>query len=135
MEDDGGSGAVEGQAAGGHLIEDGAEAEEIGARIDFFAAGLLGRHVGDGADGGTGAGEQGGVDGGADADGGLFVFFGQLGEAEVEDLGAPAGGDEDVGGLDVAVNDAFTVGGVEGVGDLNGDVEKLVVGEGASQQA
>ena len=51
MEDYGGGGAVERQAAGGHLIKDGAETEEVSAGINFFAAGLLGRHVGDGADG------------------------------------------------------------------------------------
>src|SRR5271169_4242455 len=38
-------------------------------------------------------------------------------------LNLPALGDENVGGLDVAVDDSFAVGGIERVGNLNGDVE------------
>lgn len=40
------------------------------------------------------------------------------------------GGEEDVGGLDVAVEDAFAVGGVEGVGDLDAEVEQAGEGHG-----
>ena len=44
-----------------------------------------------------------------------------LGQAEVENLGVAALGDEDVRGLDVAMDDSLGVRGVEGVGDLDGE--------------
>jgi len=57
VENDGASRAGEGLFAGQHLVEDGAEREEVAAGVDFFPAGLLGGHVLDGADGHAGAGE------------------------------------------------------------------------------
>ncbi len=49
-----------------------------------------------------------------------------LGQAKVEDFGVAAFGDEDVSGLDVAVDDAFGVGGVEGVGNFDGECRGAV---------
>jgi len=37
----------------------------------------------------------------------------QFGESEIQNLGVPSFGDKDIGGLDVAVNDAFAVRGIE----------------------
>ena len=54
---------------------------------------------------------------------------GGSGEAEVEDLGDALGGDDDVTGLQVAVDDAFVVRGFQGLGDLPGDLERFVEGE------
>ena len=46
------------------------------------------------------------------------IHLGELGEAEVEDLDPPVLGHEEVGGLEVAVDDAPLVGGGEAAGDL-----------------
>ena len=48
----------------------------------------------------------------------------ELGQAEVENFGGAAIGDKHVGGLDVAMNDAFFVRGIEGVGDLNAESDR-----------
>ena len=47
----------------------------------------------------------------------------ELCQTKVENFGVTALGDENVGGLDVAVNDAFGVRGVEPVGNLDGQLE------------
>src|SRR5277367_1183742 len=57
VEDFGAAVAGKGGAAGGHFVKDDAEAEEVGARIEFAAAGLFWRHVGDGAENDAWAGE------------------------------------------------------------------------------
>ena len=49
----------------------------------------------------------------------------ELRQAEVEHLHLAAAREEDVGRLDVAMQDAFGVRGVERVGDLRGDVEQV----------
>src|SRR5262249_43128113 len=41
--------AIEEAVAGEHFVGDDAEGPDVGAAVDFFAAGLLGRHVGGGA--------------------------------------------------------------------------------------
>ena len=47
-----------------------------------------------------------------------------LRQAEVQNLGVAALCHEDVGGLDVAVDDAFAVRGIESVGNLNSQRQK-----------
>ena len=49
-----------------------------------------------------------------------------LGEAEIEHFHAIARGDEDVGGFDVAVDDARAMRGVQRVGNLDAHVEHRV---------
>ena len=46
----------------------------------------------------------------------------EFGETEVENFSGAAGGDKNVGGLDIAVDDSFGVRGIESVGNLNADV-------------
>src|SRR6185295_17961431 len=63
------------------------------------------------------------------ADAGEPGLIGQLGDAEVEELRLAVGGDDDVGGLDVAVDDPPLVGAGEAGGDLPGDLDGLAEGE------
>ncbi len=58
-----------------------------------------------------------------------------FGESEVKDFGVSAIGDEDVGGLDVAMDDAFRVSGIEGVGDFDGEGENFGGLHGATRDA
>ena len=53
-------------------------------------------------------------------------------QAEVENLGKPPLGDENVGGFDVTMNDALGVSCIEGIGDLdsNGDNMLRIQGTG-----
>ena len=96
---------------GGHLVEDDAERPDVGAGVDVLARGLFGGHVGDRADGHP-----------RDRHPGLA---GQLGQAEVEDLGLSIGRDHDVARLDVAVDDAVLVGLGQPPGDLGGDPDRF----------
>ena len=120
-------GAGERQLAGRHLVEHHAEGEKIGASVQRLATNLLRRHVGDRTHRGAGA-RQGVIrHGGRHL--GLGVrprFRGQLGEAEVEDLHIAALGDEDVGRLDVAMDDPGLVGSVERIGHLDAQLEDLL---------
>ena len=61
--------------------------------------------------------------------------FGELGNAEVEHLGLAAAGDEQVGRLDVAMDDGGAVRGVERIGDLDAEVEQVVERQRAARDA
>lgn len=58
-------------------------------------------------------------------------LVGDAGDAEVGDLDAPVGRDQEVSGLDVAVHESGGVGCLQRRGRLGDDVERLVGGEGA----
>lgn len=91
--------AGEGHGAGQEFVEDHAQAVNVGGGGEAFGAalGLLGRHVGGRAEHLAGQREAGVV---ADA----------AGEAEVDDLRLARGVEHDVGGLEVAVEDAVLMG-------------------------
>src|SRR5207244_4921365 len=78
-----------------------AEREDVGGGGDGAAGGLFGRHEGGGADGDAAAGQRGGVGG--------------AGDTEVDDARA-VGGEQDVGRLQVPVDDARAVDDLEGLG-------------------
>ena len=99
--------AVEGAVAGEHLVEDRAQREEVGAGVGGETPHLLRRHVPIRADhhAGPRLGERPRrrqlVAGALGAD--------ELGDPEVEDLGPPVAGQEQVLRLEVAVDDAALV--------------------------
>ena len=118
--------------AGGHFVQHGAEAEKIGARVEIVAAHLLGRHVSNRSYRSSRARQQHfGGDGRhrGRACAHSHAFGSEFGEAEVEHLRLSALRHKNIGGLDVAMDDAFRVGGFERVGDLNSQVEHLIEGE------
>src|ERR1700693_2820457 len=120
--------ATKWEHAGRHFVEDHAEGEEIGTRVEFFAADLLRGHIGDGANCAARAGQILRVHGG-------HLFGGQSGsgtdrrfyfrQTKIENLGMAAFGDENISGLDVAMNNSLPVGGVERVSDFYGDRKEL----------
>jgi hypothetical protein len=119
----------EGVLAGQQLVEDDPEGEDVGAGVDGQGPGLLGGHVEDGpCDLAGGSGARGRRDLARD----LRLRAHELGQAEVEDLHPTVRGQEEVLGLEVAVDDALGVGGLEAAGGLEGVAEDLLSGGGAA---
>ena len=124
---DAGRVATKRKYARGHLIEHYAKGKNVTASIEILAAHLLGGHVSHGANGGSGTGEVVGVDthshGSVGGGGGTDTRLGvdHFGEAKVQDFGVAALGNEDIGGLNVAVQDAFGMGSVKGIGEVDGN--------------
>ena len=117
------TGPIKGALAGKHLVQDGAEGEDIRTRVGSFAADLLRRHIAGCAHHRAGHGVDIGI-----VEAGLFVGnvgLAQLGDAEVKDLDAPIFAGEDVFRLEVSVYDAFFVGGGQTVGDLDGIINRF----------
>jgi hypothetical protein len=56
-------------------------------------------------------------------------------QTEIENFGAAAGGDEEIRGLDVAMNDAALVGSFERVEDSDADFEELIERNGLAVDA
>ena len=120
--------APERQHSGAHLVQNHAKREQIRAGIQFPGERLLGRHVCRGSHGNSRPRQLRSTDSGCriGRQRGRFssrVTRGQLGQAKVEDFGVATPGEKDVRGLDVAVDDARCMGSVEGLGDLDGQVE------------
>ena len=129
MEDYRRGGAIEWQASGCHLIKHAAEAEQVGPGVHFISTRLLRGHVSDRADGSAGASEQWTIERGSCSNGGFVVLMSKLSQAEIEYLGAPAVGYENICRLDIAMNDALAMRGIESVGNLNRNIEMLFVSE------
>ena len=112
--------------AGDHLVEESAERKNVGPPVHGCPAHLLRRHIADGSQHCAGLGRTGERrrDAGSARNDGRVVPS----ETKVEDLHAVVGGDEDVLRLQVAMDDAFVVGGREAARDLDGVVN------GASQR-
>ena len=114
--------AVERPRAGDHLVEHDAEGEDVRAVVDGAPLGLLGRHVGGGAEDHALHGQCASVVSRLTSGPGAGLLA-QLGETEVEDLDVLVVGDHDVAGLEVAVDQATLVGRPERLGDLHPDAE------------
>jgi hypothetical protein len=116
--------AVERRCAGQGLVEHQAERVDVAARVDLGRAELLGRHVARGAQ------ERAGL-----RDPVAAALRRQLGDPEVEDLGAQSAGDlgvgdqEDIVGLEIAVQDAGGVGGSHCAGDLADHAQRVGHGQ------
>jgi hypothetical protein len=115
-------GADERAASGERFVQDEAERENIAAGVEGLARGLFRRHVRDGADDHAGAGTVVG-DGARGVAAGRSVV--QLRQPEVGELRVARRGDQDVFGLDVAVQDAGAVRGGEAVGDACEQLERV----------
>ena len=89
--------------AGEHLVEHDPECPQVAARVDGIASHLLRRHVVWCPEGVAGS---------------RAVVASHLGDPEVYDLGHAIRGEDDVLGLDVAVNDSSLVRRAKPVGDL-----------------
>ena len=107
--------AREGAMPGQELVEHAARAPKVGAAVHLRALHLLGRHVVRGAHDRAGARGRG---------------HGEARHSEVHDLHRPVHGEEDVGGLDVAVDDAGLVRAGQPVEELHDDVDLPLQGQG-----
>ena len=101
--------------AGQQVVGRGGERVLVGSPVHRFAHELLWRGVGDGADGHVGRGDAAGViEWSGDA---------EVGEEDARVIGVEVG-DDDVGGLDVSVQQALLVGVVQGAGDSGDDGDR-----------
>src|SRR5688572_14363973 len=113
---------------GEELVEHAAEGEDIAGRLHFLGAQLLGSHVADRADDHAGGGI------GGDAAGPRSVGGG-VGETEVEDLDPAVEGDEEVLGLQVAMDDAFGMRRGEAVGHGGSQLRRFPPRKSAAAEA
>ena len=104
--------AAVGRVAGQHLVHDDAEAVDVGALVDLLAEDLLGRHVFRRADDVARLREL------------RVAALRGGGDAEVHDLEQPRVVDQDVRGLQVAMDDALLV------RDAHADADVRAVGDG-----
>src|SRR5271157_385963 len=110
----------------GHFIKHCAKRKQVAARIQFLSTNLLWRHVRDCAESHPWAGQM------------LLVYrerqsvlrsplsgrssrWRDFGQPEVENLGMPAFGEEDVRGLDVAVNNSRGVRRIQRISNLDSE--------------
>ena len=116
-DDVGGRVAAESAPPADQLVEDGAKAEDVRARVERLSLGLLGRHVRGGSEDGARRCPR-PVE--------LLVGIDDRGQTEIEELcrrrkrSAATHGDEDVAGLQVPVQNSASVRRVERAGNLQG---------------
>ena len=125
FEDDARAFPTEWQRTRSRLVQHCAKGEQIRSGVQFLGTDLLRRHVGNRSQRRSRTGQvlfqrQSGL-----RHHRICSDIGERGchfrQAKVENLGVPAVGDKDIGGLDVPMDDPLGVRGVEGVGDLDGE--------------
>jgi len=111
------------RTAGRHFVQHQPEREEVRSRIDLFAAQLLWRHVGQRTDCAARVGQE--RTGFELRRRRVSMRSARVGldEAEVENLRSVRG-QQDVGGLDIAVDDAGGMSRLKGVGEGRADLEE-----------
>lgn len=116
---------------GDHLVQHRAEGKEVGAHVERLAADLLWGHVADRPHHGARIGD------GMRDGGGHFRARRRhgAGEAEVQDLHVAIGRDEDVLGLEVAMDDAALVSGRKTAGDLHAVLDGATQRQRAGHQS
>ena len=121
-----------------HFIEHDPEGKQVGARVQRLAQRLLRRHIRKRSQRRSRtieffrrlrvAPERVAAEAG-------FVTHRQLRQAKIQDLGVAALGDENICRLDIAVNNAMGVSGVESIGNLDRQVQQLGQGQAALADA
>ncbi len=120
--------------AGRHFVEHHAQREQVAPCIHILPERLLGRHVGNRPERGSGAGQaEISVVGRPRLRPGHRqrprIGLERFGQPEVQDLGVATLGDEDVRRLDIPMDDLVSVSGGKAVGDLGSIPEDLVGAE------
>ena len=116
---------MERQQPGRHLVQHGAKGKQICSCVEFFAQRLFRGHVRHGTQGSARTGQVLETGSGCRLDHdpcSLHPSGGRnLGQAEIKNLGVPTPGYKNVCRLDVSMDDAFGVGGIESVGNLDAE--------------
>ena len=117
--------------AGEHLVENRPKGEDVSAMVDGLAAYLFGRHVAGRPhhQAGIGSRSQSLVPLGRPR-----LALCQLREAEVQNLDSSVFGDEEVFGLEIAMDDALVVRRRESMRDLNAVIDRFANRYGAVPQ-
>ena len=123
------AGGLERMPAGGSLVEQDTQREEIRAGIEWVSTGLLGRHVGDRARDRADFGE---VTHGCGWRGRARPSVQPLGESEIDHLRAPRAREQYVGRLHVAMDETKRVRCVERVRHVRADPDHLFKPERAA---
>src|SRR5580693_8636580 len=119
--------AAKGQCTGRHFVEHDSKGKKIGSSIQFLGQNLLRRHISDCSQRAARAGEillGDNCGSGSNAD--IVWLERDLRQTEVQNFGVTSLGDEDVGRLNVTVNDALPMSCVECVGNFNSDLQDTI---------